>query len=104
MPDPNAFGGPVRIRRRGGDWQDVELTHAYGANSRGIGVADLAMALRTGRKHRANAELNYHVLDVMLAFEDASTSGRHVVIASTCERPAPMPTNLEFGQIDEQTP
>jgi len=104
VPDPNGFGGPVRIRQRSGDWQDIELTHAYGANSRGIGVADMGMALRTGRKHRANAELNYHVLDVMLAFEDASAAGRHVVIESTCERPAAMPTNLEFGQIDEQTP
>ncbi len=103
VPDPNGFGGPVRIRRRGEDWQEVELTHGYAENGRGVGAADLAMAFRTGRKHRACGELNYHVLDVMLAFEDASKTGRHVELESTCERPAAMPAGLELGQIDERT-
>jgi predicted dehydrogenase len=101
VPDPNGFGGPVRIRRRGGDWQDVALTHSYEQNSRGIGPADMAVALRTGRRHRASGELNYHVLDAMLAFEDASKAGRHIELESTCERPAPLPVGLEHGKLDE---
>ena len=103
VPDPNGFGGPVRLRRRGQDWQEVALTHGYAENGRGVGAADLAMALRTGRKHRASGELNFHVLDVMLAFEDASKTGKHVELDSGCERPAAMPTGLAFGQLDEET-
>jgi len=66
----------------------------------GAAAADLAMALRTGRKHRASGELTFHVLDVMLAFEEASGAGRHVELQSTCERPAAMPPGLAVGQVD----
>jgi predicted dehydrogenase len=100
LPDPNAFGGPVRRAARGEAWQDVPLTHGYIANSRGLGLADLAAAIQSGRPHRAGAELAYHVLDVMCAIGEASTTGRHIEIASTCARPAPLPPGLAEGEID----
>jgi predicted dehydrogenase len=99
-PDPNSFGGPVRIRRLGEEaWTETPLTHS-GEVGRGIGLADMGYALAYGRAHRASGELAYHVLDVMQAFEDASESGRHVDIQSTCERPAPLPTGLKPGTLD----
>jgi len=102
VPDPNGFGGPVRVRRAGADdWSAVPHTHGYAENSRGIGVADMACALRSGRAHRANGELAYHVLDVMHALHDASDTGKHVELASTCERPAPLPMDLRPGTLDE---
>ena len=95
VPDPNGFGGPVRMRRAGAsEWNEIPLTHGYAENSRGIGVADMAYALRGGRPHRANGEMAYHVLDIMHAFHDASRKGRHVKLASTCKRPAPLPQGL----------
>ncbi len=101
LPDPNGFGGPVRLRRAGEKaWRDVPLTHRYAENARGIGVADLACALVSGRPHRASGDLAYHVLDVMHAFHDASREGRHVDLQSTCERPAPLPADLKEGQLD----
>jgi len=101
LPDPNTFGGPVRLRRAGEEaWRDVPIERAYTANSRGLGVADMAAALRSGRPHRAAGELTLHVLEVMHAVEQASREGRHVQIASTCERPAPLPWNLAEGEID----
>jgi predicted dehydrogenase len=91
-PDPNTFGGAVRLRPAGApDWDDVPLSHGFAENSRGLGVADMAVALRTGRPHRASGDLAFHVLDVMHAIHDAAASGRHVEIESTCERPAPLP-------------
>jgi len=91
-PDPNSFGGPVRIRRAGAtDWSEIPLTHPYADNSRGIGVADMATALRKGRRHRANETLTYHVLDLMHAFHDSSAQARHIDIKSTCDSPTPMP-------------
>jgi len=101
VPDPNGFGGPVRVRRAGGpQWSEMPLTHAYAENSRGIGPADMACGLLTGRPHRANGELAYHVLDVMHAFGDSSASGRHVELESRCERPEPLPMNLRPGMLD----
>lgn len=102
VPDPNGFGGPVRIRKAGEDkWSEVPLTHGYSGNSRGIGVADMAYALRCTRPHRANGELAYHVLDIMHAFHDASDQGRHIEVESTCKRTPALPTGLTEGVLDE---
>jgi predicted dehydrogenase len=101
LPDPNMFGGPVRMRRLGqADWREIPLTHAYTGNDRCLGVADLAYALRTGRNHRANGELALHVLDVMHAVIEASATGRHIELTSTCERPAPLPAGMPERQLD----
>ena len=101
VPDPNTFGGPVRVRRRDQkEWMEVPLTHGYAENSRGLGVADLAYALRSGRPARASGELTYHVLDIMHAIHDASRDGRHVVLESTCSAPAPLPLHLRPWELD----
>lgn len=102
VPDPNTFGGPVRIRRAGEkEWTEAPLTHGFTANSRGIGLADMAHAVRSGRPHRASGELSFHVLDVMQSLLDASAAGRHVDVSSTCERPAPLPMGLPETRLDE---
>ena len=101
VPDPNGFGGPVRLRRAGADeWSEIPLSHIYSENSRGLGVADMAYGLRSGRPHRASGELAYHVLDVMHAFHDAAREGRHVTLESTCACPAPLPMGLEPWTLD----
>jgi predicted dehydrogenase len=97
-PDPNTFGGPVRIRRAGEEeWHDVPLTHGYTGKSRGIGVADLAYALRAGGPHRASGEIAYHVLDAMHGFLDAAREGHHIELTSSCSRPAPLPIGSREG-------
>lgn len=102
VPDPNTFGGPVFVRRRDAkEWTEIPLTHGYAENSRGIGVADMAYAVSSGRLHRANGEMAYHVLDVMYGFLDASESGAHYNVASSCARPAALPIDLRHGQLDE---
>jgi predicted dehydrogenase len=102
LPDPNSFSGPVRIRRTDAiEWNEVPLTHGYTENSRGIAVADMAYALRSGRPHRASGKLAYHVLDIMLAFLESAREGRHVQLTSTCSRPAPLPMGLRGGVLDE---
>lgn len=101
VPDPNTFGGPVRLLRAGQkEWEEVPLTHGYAENSRGLGVADMAAAMRSGRKHRASGELAYHVLDIMHAIHEASAQSAHVELQSRCERPAAMPMGLEPGMVD----
>ena len=103
VPDPNSFGGPVKIRL-GHDpdkaWREVPISHTYTENWRGVGVADMASAILGKRKNRACGELAYHVLDLMHAFHDSSAGNAHVQIQSTCERPAPLPLGLREGQMD----
>ena len=101
VPDPNTFGGPVRVRRMGAtEWSDVPLTHGFAENSRGLAVADMARAIQTGRLHRASGDLAYHVLEAMHGFHDASTQGRHYEMQSVCERPAPLPLGLPKDDVD----
>ncbi len=96
VPDPNTFGGPVRLWRPGGEWVDVPLSHSD-AVRRGVGVADMAAAIRDGRPHRAAGEMAYHVLDVMHSFYESSAGERAITVASTCERPAAMPVGAPDG-------
>jgi len=101
LPDPNTFGGPVRLRRAGAEeWSTVPIPFGYTQNSRGLGVADMAYAMRSGRPHRANGDLTYHVLDIMHALLEASDAGQHIDIASTCTRPAPLPLDLPPNTLD----
>lgn len=101
VPDPNTFGGPVKIFRHDGkEWETMPLSHGYTENSRGIGVADMSNALRSGRPHRASGELAFHVLEVMHAIHRASSSGRAVEIESRCGRPASLTLGLMKGAID----
>jgi predicted dehydrogenase len=100
-PDPNMFGGPVRVFRPGNeDWQEVAFSHGYSDNSRGIGVADMAQGILSGRPHRCNGDLAYHVLEIMHAYEKSSTEGKMVEIESTCEQPAALPLGMLPGVLD----
>lgn len=93
VPDPNGFGGPVRLRAASdGAWREAPLSRPYATNSRGVGLADMAKRLRAGERtgHRASGDLALHVLEVMHAVHRASEEGRHVTLSTTCERPAPL--------------
>jgi predicted dehydrogenase len=101
VPDPNTFGGPVKLLRAGSEeWEQVPLSHGYAENSRGLGVADMACALRSGRVHRANGDMAYHVLEAMHAFHTASKAGRAVELTSSCSRPESLPLGLIEGRLD----
>jgi predicted dehydrogenase len=99
VPDPNNFGGPVRLLKAGEKmWSDVELTHGFAHNARGLGVMDMAEAIRSGSPQRASSDLAFHVLDVMQSVEEASQSGRHVVPESSCRQPEPLPAGFGLAE------
>ncbi len=100
LPGPNKFAGPVLMRRAGAaQWSEMPLSH-HADVGRGIGVADLAYALTSGRKPRASGELAYHILDATHAVLEASERGQHVAVESTCDRPAPLPPGLRRSELD----
>ncbi|MFD0961161.1 Gfo/Idh/MocA family protein [Paenibacillus chungangensis] len=101
VPDPNGFGGEVKVWRAGSnEWSTIPLAFGYESNARGIGAADMAKAILTGRKHRASGELGYHVLEAMHGFHDASEQGVHYRMKSSCERPEPLPMGLAPNRLD----
>jgi predicted dehydrogenase len=87
--DPNSYTGPVILRAKDGASQQVSLPKGFPAWGRGLGVAELAQAVRAGRAPRASGELMYHVLDIMHAIHDASAEERHLHLDSGCPRPEP---------------
>jgi predicted dehydrogenase len=100
VPDPNHFGGEVQLLKKGGAFEEQQLTSPYAdGNYRSIGVADLAYALRSNRPHRANGSLALHVLEVMEAFQTASDTGQTVSITTHTERPAPIAESLIDGRL-----
>ena len=95
LPDPNVFGGEVRLLPSGQGWepaavQTLESPFGFDDNSRGVGPADMALAIREGRPCRAGADMACHVLEVIDAIMLSSAEGRFVDVTSTCTRPAPM--------------
>jgi predicted dehydrogenase len=112
VPNPDRFDGLPQLRRAGEEelkqpppaagaveWFAMPLTHD-GDVERGMGVADMAHGIRTGRAHRASGELALHVLEVLTALHGDAPGSGPVEIESTCERPSPLPTGLLKGTLD----
>ncbi|RCX16048.1 putative dehydrogenase [Anaerobacterium chartisolvens] len=124
VPDPNMFGGPVKIIRgesmiaavdglSTGEavmkfhspevadlYKEVPMPYYYVHNSRGLGILDMAYAIVNGRRHRTNAELAYHVLEALISFDISAKEGTVYNMKSTCERPDSMPVGLSMGELD----
>ncbi len=102
VPDPNGFGSSgIKVIRPGSkEGEPVELEFNYSENSRALGLADMAKAIQTGRKHRANSDLTYHVLEVMTSFERSSNEKKQIKLESTFERTPLMFADLPEGILD----
>ena len=95
MPDPNGFTGEVKITRAAGlatagmdpEWESVPITGTVAG--RGIGVLDLARAIRSNKRHLPSGDLGYHVLDILASIDEAIESRSTVEVASTVE-PIPL--------------
>jgi predicted dehydrogenase len=102
LPDPNWFGGELKIACGREDWRTIETeARTFGvpnrpkdkperANYRGLGLADMARAIKDGRPHRANGEIALHVLAVMAGLLTAAAERRQIPIEPACVRPAPL--------------
>jgi len=95
LPDPNRFEGEVLVSIGETEWQPVERGMSWGSrNWRGLGLADMAAAIRDGRPHRADGAFALHILEVMEAIRRSADTGATVAIASRCPRPQRMEESL----------
>jgi predicted dehydrogenase len=90
LPDPNGFDGDSVLWRYGAD--EPTAIRAVGPEyGRGAGVVDLVRSIREGGSERASGALAAHVLDIMLAIQEAAVEGRPVEVASAVDPVAPLP-------------
>ena len=92
MADPNSFGGEVRVILKGNSEPvTMQPSHAFSAECRGLGVAEMAWSLRMGRKNRASKELAYHALEVLHGIVTSSALKTNQVMQSTFAKPPAIP-------------
>jgi predicted dehydrogenase len=93
LPDPNTFGGPLRIRRPGADWEDLPVTGTE--VGRGIGLLDMARGIRTGTPHRASGDLAEHVLATMELTLVSAQAGTFQTLPATELTVPPLPEDWD---------
>ncbi len=101
VPDPNGFGGPVKLLcPEDGEFKEMPLLFDYKENSRGLGLADMAKALQTGRDYRAGYKQTFHVLEILTSFEKSSRERKSVSLETSYNRELPMANNPIHGILD----
>lgn len=117
LNDPNYFGGSVQVIRNGGNpvepWEKetsfgekaytLPITHPYREDSRGVGIADMAYAVRNGRRPRASAELGMHAFEVIHGIWRSGDTGEIYTLKTSCPRPTPLRSLGLSGTAEEYT-
>jgi predicted dehydrogenase len=92
----SGFDGPSRLLTGTAPDTPWRTVPAAGVPSdRGVGVLELARAVRDGQQPRASGQLAYHVLDVMLAIEESIDLGAPVQVASSAPAVPPIPPHWD---------
>lgn len=112
LPDPNFFGGePALLPERRVEAPAPVETLPFGrpnhaghfgdrvADYRGVGLVDLAIALRDGRPHRMDAGLILHVTEILEAIMTSARIGAAMRLTTDCSRPAPIDTQKDAALV-----
>jgi predicted dehydrogenase len=87
-PDPNWFTGKIFVRNEDDkDWREIAVELPFTDNMRGLGVANMAHAIRSNEPHCCSGEMTYHVVDVMTALLKSAEKGKRLELESACPRP-----------------
>lgn len=92
MSDPNTFGGEVKVILKGNsEPAALPQSHPFDSESRGVGAAEMAWAIRKGRKNRASKEMAYHALETLYGIQASGGTERHYQLQSTFEKTPALP-------------
>ena len=101
VPDPDWFGGEIKLYRpETEDYSVIPSMFPYDGNCRGLGLADMAKAVQTGREMRVSGRRALHVLEVMCGFIKSSEERRTVDIGTGYTKPALMKSTGLAGILD----
>ena len=100
VPDPNFFGGEVRMTNKSAfvnapGW-DHPMSVANSEDGRGTpqanyrcaGLADMAQSIIAGKPHRCSLEFSLHVVEVMTSILKSGETGQFIEMTTSCDRPA----------------
>ncbi|WP_326512787.1 Gfo/Idh/MocA family oxidoreductase [Clostridium intestinale] len=77
LPDPDKFGGTVLLQKKGmKESIEIQNCYGYGENSRGLGVAEMAWAMRKDRPHRANIDMGCHAVEILNGIVKCTETGQ----------------------------
>jgi predicted dehydrogenase len=108
VPDPNMFDGSTFLCQKDvkkatpeewiktpaeTDWSEIPAQGS--AEGRGMGVLDMARALRSGGQPRAAADVAIHVLDVMESIAQSAAVRKTVPVSTTCSLADPLPLDWD---------
>lgn len=113
-PDPNYYGGPVMLMRKGGSrFMEIPITHdhvttnkfegapgTWGDSRRGMGAAEMAWAIRQGRPHRCDVGLHLHALELIHGLDVCTWEGSVYTMKTNPERPAALKAGM-IGKCHE---
>lgn len=108
MADPNKFGGDVKVLPKGGsEYLTIPQTHGFRTESRGLGAAEMAWAIKKGRIPRANKEMAFHAMEVLHGLQKSGENKAFYQLKSTFEMTPTLPAGYlaysGFVTVEEST-
>ena len=114
-PDPNMFGGPIKVSlTEGGEWKEYSTEEmklgktnifnesgrsneaSTNANYRGVGLSDMIYSIENSLEHRCNEKLILHVLDMLDTTIQSAKQNKVLQLRTTCEKTKPfLETEIE---------
>jgi len=104
-PDPNMFGGPIKVSlTEGGNWKDYSTEEMHlgkinifnesgrsnesptNANYRGVGLSDMIFSIENDCEHRCNEQLILHVLDMLDTTIQSAKKLSTLNLRTTCSK------------------
>ena len=104
-PDPNMFGGPIKVSlTEGGEWKEYSTeemklgkTNIFNksdrsneaptnANYRGVGLSDMIFSIENDCEHRCNEKLILHVLDMLDTTIQSAKKSSPLNLRTTCSK------------------
>jgi predicted dehydrogenase len=83
LPDPMSFDTNVHFRKEATqDWRPIDIPVGSLPQYHGIGLADMAEALRENRPHHANGEIASHVIDIISSIQKSAENGKPIRVKS----------------------
>jgi predicted dehydrogenase len=109
-PDPNFFGGNIFLQTNVGSPPSyspgglvplpnyrIPPTHGYLEEARGVGLLDLAFAIRNGRKPRCHYTMGYQAFETVHGIIQGCQDGKYHNMVSSVERPAAVKPGIYSG-------
>ena len=104
-PDPNMFGGPIKVSlAEGGEWKEYSTEEmklgktnifnesgrsneaSTNANYRGVGLSDMIFSIENDCEHRCNEKLILHVLDMLDTTIQSAKKSNTLNLRTTCNK------------------